>query len=394
MPFSTRTAIRCSVPAGLAALALSPAVAQAGPRVERASARAFSLQDSGRWAASSAAIDAIQRLPGAKGASVTEVVESANRTARPLGGSGASAVKGVVAGFRWNTGDDDTGKWYPQGISGSSDAVADSVWGRHRILLASWYSKLSGSANAGVRVSFVNADALGRGARYRHALLVQPSGNASYRPLRGLHAGGIAWYGRWLYVVDTTGGLRVFDVERMLQVSTKGDAIGCTASGSCTAAGYRYVLPQVAEYRQPAGSSLRFSYLSLDRGTTPDSLVTGEYRDRKSGGRLVRWRLDASTGRLATDGAGRAPAWTAFTMGMTNVQGALSAGGRFLVSASAGRSTPGTLFSAPIGKASRSYAWGVGAEDLTCWPASQRVFGLTEHPGKRVVFAVRQSSVR
>jgi hypothetical protein len=178
----------------------------------------------------------------------------------------------------------------------------------------------------------------------------------------------------------------VFDVEHMLEVSTKSDAIGC-ASGTCSAATYRYVMPQVAAYRQPASEPATFSFVSLDRGTTPDSLVTGEYRDGQAGGRLIRWKLDASTGKLAAGNA-----WTAFTMGMTNVQGALSTGGRFLISASAGNA-PGTLFSAPIGQAARTYKWGLGAEDLTFAPDSGLVFGLTEHPKSRVVFAVGAGNV-
>jgi hypothetical protein len=52
--------------------------------------------------------------------------------------------------------------------------------------------------------------------RYRHVLLVEPyrdrAGNPSFRAVP-VHAGGIAWYGHYLYVADTYAGFRVFDTR-------------------------------------------------------------------------------------------------------------------------------------------------------------------------------------
>jgi hypothetical protein len=68
------------------------------------------------------------------------VIASANRSVRPLGSSPAlSSVRNVQGGFRWNTGDDDVSYWYPQGISGSADAVDGGVVDGHRELLVSGY---------------------------------------------------------------------------------------------------------------------------------------------------------------------------------------------------------------------------------------------------------------
>ena len=75
-------------------------------------------------------------------------------------------------------------------------------------------------------------------------------------------------------------------------------------------------------------------------------------------------------------------------MPQTNVQGALSAAGRLFLSASAGAKGNGTLTSDVPGKPSKAYAWGYGAEDLTYSPLSGRIYSLTEHPGRRAVYAV------
>lgn len=72
--------------------------------------------------------------------------------------------------------------------------------------------------------------------------------------------------------------------------------------------GYRYVMPQVGAWvhANPGGSGdacgdgePNFSYLSVDRSTTPDILIAGEYCNREQGlGRVAKWPLDGDTGRL------------------------------------------------------------------------------------------------
>ena len=67
----------------------------------------------------------------------------------------------------------------------------------------SWYSK----RGEGARVSFVHAGP-GAPSGYRHVLLVRPSAGGGFALVK-VHAGGIAWAGRLLYVADTRHGIRV-----------------------------------------------------------------------------------------------------------------------------------------------------------------------------------------
>jgi hypothetical protein len=372
------------LPAALAVtalLALPGAASAANPTVQRTSAAPFSLTDTNGWNGNGAAVDALVRSGRAQRATVADVIASVNHDAHPLTGNpGIAPVSGVAAGFQWTPVDEKIPGWYPQGLTTSWDAVPGGTYAGHRIVLASWYSTATGNGDQGVRLTFVNVDNPAR-PTYRHVLLVQPSGTLDYQPVRNLHAGGIAWVGNLLYVADTHNGLRVFDMNNLLKVDPTGTAIGC-ASGTCSAATYKYVLPQVDLYKQPASQPATFSFVSLDRATSPMSLVTGEYRDRQAGGRLIRWKLAPGSNRLQS---GRA--WTAFTMGMANVQGALSTGRRFLLSTSHATAA-GQLFSAPIAAPSRSYSWASSPEDLSFAPDTGLVWGLTERPGARVVFAV------
>jgi hypothetical protein len=43
---------------------------------------------------------------------------------------------------------------------------------------------------------------------------------ADFTSIPQLHAGGIAWYGDHLYVMETHGGIRVFDWRKIYQVDT------------------------------------------------------------------------------------------------------------------------------------------------------------------------------
>jgi hypothetical protein len=374
-----------------AVVLLAPASAGAAPLdpIQPADPSPFVLHDAGTWATNEAIVaDLAKAMPPA---TVAAVMRDVNRPTRTLGNV-VSRVGNVANGYRWAPGDDAVKTWYPQGITTSADATNDGKWGANRIQLVSWYGK-GARAAAGVRISFVQANRL-RGARYRHVLLVEPyrhpDGTADFRAVR-IHAGGIAWYGSYLYVADTNHGLRVFDVRRMLQTTSSAKAVvGSAGGGKYAAAAYKYVLPQVGAYQQPDGSDLVFSFVSVDRGSSPQSLLTGEYRQGKPGGRLVRWPLDAPSDRLA--GGADVHANGAYVMPQTNVQGALSAAGRLFLSASAGAKGNGTLTSDVPGSPSKAYAWGYGAEDLTYSPLSGGIYSLTEHPGRRAVYAVPASA--
>jgi hypothetical protein len=71
---------------------------------------------------------------------VKDVVDSANRT-----GSSCNPHSNAVAAFCWESGDNTTTDWYPQGISTSADASANEQYEGKTVVVASWY--YSGSSN-------------------------------------------------------------------------------------------------------------------------------------------------------------------------------------------------------------------------------------------------------
>lgn len=314
----------------------------------------------------------VRRRTGA--ASVSRVLRRPDHTASPL--PTPPPVSGAVAGFSWDAGDQATEEWYPQGIT-ALDPIR--VPGGHDTVLAtSWYSR----AGAGSRVSFVRLGA--GGTRYRHVLLVEPfqhGRTADFRPV-AIHAGGLARAGHYLYVADTWLGLRVFDLRRILRVD-RGDAgrVGRDERGRYHGFGHAFVLPQVQVYAQPARSA-RFSFVSTDASTSPPSLLTGEYREHGAGGRLVRWGLDPATGRLV---GGRA--WEAFASPVSQMQGALSHQGRFVISTSDGP-RPGRLVSGTPSAPLRTAPWIAGAEGVALAPDAGLLWSLGERPGNRHVFAI------
>jgi hypothetical protein len=155
------------------------------------------------------------------------------------------SVKNLVASsaYGWeNSADfDDQGttKWYPQGITTSADAYDKGEYEGNRIQLISWHSDNYDDGKRGARISFVKQSSA-RAKKYRHVLLVRPKGTDDFEAIAGLHAGGIMWYGNLLYVVDTSGGLRVFDLDHIYQVDGNiKDDIGKQANGKFGAYGYK-----------------------------------------------------------------------------------------------------------------------------------------------------------
>ncbi|MEV0086691.1 hypothetical protein [Saccharopolyspora sp. NPDC050642] len=330
--------------------------------------------------------------------------------------------------FCFNAGDTDTTEWMPQGVTTVADAQEDQQWGTKQALLVSWYNKDT-SPVKGVRVSFLDPAT----SKYQHVLLVYPyinsNGNPSYEavttPQAGnggsVHAGGIVWYGNYLYLVDTARGIRVFDMRSIfdLKSATNGDTADQNQVGRQNNVyygfGYRYVMPQVAGWSNPegvvdhpadykclAGGRQRYSYVSLDRSTNPDTLLTGEYcgdqGDPNLNGRVARWNLDGATGLPSPDGDGIWRAKSALRLPKPRVQGATATDGRWYLSSTGGGTTgPGHFQAALPDKATgagvltvdgpdREVA--IGVEDLSYWPGKNEVWTVTEHPGKRVLYSV------
>ncbi len=181
-----------------------------------------------------------------------------NRVA--IGGSAYTEVYGFnvpeenrVRGIRWNEDDETTSIWRPQGIAGFS---RNGV----RYLLVSWYAK-DAAESKGSRITLIDiSPSSATYLTYRHILLVQPTlptgtldytQYGTYAPLN-VHAGGIAYFNGKIYLSSTSLGLRVFDLDKIIEVTTgTGTETKCgkDASGNLYAFNYRYILPQVGYYK-------------------------------------------------------------------------------------------------------------------------------------------------
>ncbi|MFD1325651.1 hypothetical protein [Micromonospora sonneratiae] len=318
--------------------------------------------------------------------------------------------------FCWNAEDSSVKHWLPQGITGSSDADDDHLWGEDRAMVVAWHysATIAGTSyDKGARISMVDRNT----GKYRHVLLVEPTKTSTpnYKAM-GIHAGGIAWLGNYLYVTDTAVGIRVFDMRKFLWVdAANGNQVGLV-NGVYKGHGYSYVLPQIGVYKQaniqascvPATSSLCFSSLTLDRSTTPDTLVVGEYRNNIDtanldvvGGRVVRYPVDASTRQLTLT-SGKAVPRDTVTIPKSNIQGVQTWNDTYYL----GRSSADKhsfLFTGPRDVPMKTWSWGVGGEDLYhehtgtgSTMSAGKIWTATEHyvdPNgavidKRVVFAV------
>ncbi len=291
--------------------------------------------------------------------------------------------RAVEWGFRWNDSDVATKRWWPQGITTSADASdQDDIDGR-RLLMTSWYSKVVNGRNLGSRISVVDIDTLD----YRHVLLVVPQRNRDgvleLRPLL-VHAGGLVWCGPYLHVAGTKRGLFSCLVDDIIRVRSTDATFG-----------YRYVLPVRFAYDADATAGverMRYSFLSLDRSSDPPQLVAGEYGIGEMTRRLVRFPLEAETYHLAAHEDGRSrPVWLD-ERGLGHMQGAALVGDTYYVTASRGNRRLGQLHVGQPGSF-RSFprALPVGPEDISYWPSSDLLWSLTEHPGRRFVFAMRRA---
>ena len=329
--------------------------------------------------------------------SIDSVVENAPHAAKPTG-----------RGFDWTGGEQKGETWVPQGITGSSDAHPGSgKYGKHRIIATSWYDNEGKKdcwfwcdpTKRGVRVSFVNYDNPDK-PRFAHVQLVVPDGNASIRPLvhtkggeqESLHAGGIAWVGNYLYVADTNGGIRQFDVRHVWKGEPDEDHVHFGVHGNkVKAADYRYAIPQVGMYRSTGSAKPTFSSVSVDHTRGHRALVTGEYKENAKGGRIVRWPLRGE--QPATDDKqvvrprkkDKKEEGNVFRVDDRQMQGAVSYENTFFTSHS-NKNERGHWRRIRVG-------WKTGAhgdmpkkpEDVSYNPASDRAWWLTEQAGQRHV---------
>lgn len=384
------------IPAGPAAAASPPTAINA---------RSFSLTTD--ITSLSDEVAALHAVLGSRRRSVDYVMQHANRDRMGLCNQEAYSPvtsRSSVQGFCWNDGDDAVDYWYPQGITTSRDAYEAGQYDNHQIVLTSWYHKpeneAAGVPNKGVRISFVDWDADWPNT-YRHVLLVEPTAGGNFKAVP-IHAGGIMWYGHLLYVVDTSNGIRVFDFNRIYSVDTgRSNAIGRQSDGTYHAFNYAYIMVQVGWIRN-SGASLRYSFISLDRATSPDSFLVGEYSPDANGNgvpdsnaRVVRFPVDY-TDRLPREEAdGRTYGSEAYDTHLPQLQGVLARNGKFWFASSNGSSHGYLRFWNRGTTTVTTYRWAAGPEDLTYYAHPDQpdlIWTLTEYPNRRAVIAVPQAS--
>ncbi len=314
-----------------------------------------------------------------------------NRTARPSRGFFGRAVDRA---WTWDRADRWTRAWWPQGIATSADAGGPHA--RRRVVAVTWYAKEVDGESPGSRVTFLDLDTL----RYRHVLLVVPAlvdGRLALTPLR-VHAGGVAWCGPYLHIAATARGFITCRVDDLLRIPDERgvprDLARLAVDGEAVASyGYRYVLPVRFRYRAHADDGvtrLRYSFLSLDR-RHPAALVAGEYGRGEQTTRLARFPLDLDTALLETGEDDRARP-VELGEGVRGMQGATVVDGRWYVTVSHGPVVPGTVYVGRPGRLRpRRLALPMGPEDIAAEPGSDRLWTLTEHPGRRWVLALRRS---
>lgn len=305
--------------------------------------------------------------------SVAQVLDDANRVAVPMT-TPPPGASSFVRGFQFDSADTTDCRWWPQGVSTSGDASSSGTYYGRKVVLVSWHytpAECDNTANQDldVRISFVDLTDPSH-PRYRHVLLVQPfvdAGGPNFRAVSGVHAGGIAWYGNLLYVAssrtaDPNGGagLRVFDLDKILEVPT-GTGTGRQADGSYHADTYKYVVPQVLNYKTTQSDTdyPGFSWLYLDKTAAPDRIITGRYvpwsGSTSCPARMASWDLTNSRELSYDATSGNAQADWARETTVCGMQGGGAVGDTYYLLRTASPSGPSDLISWKPGIVTRVY---------------------------------------
>ncbi|MGV9301045.1 hypothetical protein [Amycolatopsis sp. NPDC003676] len=329
---------------------------------------------------------------------VHTVMDNANHDRQPLPSTFNPA--GLTGGFRFDDGDNTDCTNYPQGITTSRDAVGGDNGGNydgHQLVAVSWYTRdKCGGKQVRSRITLADWDATYPN-KYRKILLVEPTGTTAspnYKDIP-IHAGGVSWYGDYLYVADTGGGMRVFDMRKILEVNSGGtaDQIGLSG-GQYYAHNYRYVLPQVGTVaaHTTSGTNLAWSSISLDR--VSKSIVMTEYTCKADctdypnrPPRAIRFPFASG----ATTFAASTTASQALQLPWYNLNGVASHNGRWWFNSSAQKQL--YYWTPTAGPA--THAWVSSGESISYWEDpkdADLLWSLQEGAGNRNVFAVKQAS--
>ncbi|GAA2364519.1 hypothetical protein [Dactylosporangium salmoneum] len=331
-------------------------------------------------------------------AAVHTVMDNANHNRTGI--TDSLGIAGYQTGFRFDDGDNSDCANYPQGITTSRDAVGTANSGNydgHQLVLVSWYTKDGcDGAQSRSRITLVDWDATYANT-YRKILLVEPTGTAaapSFKDVK-VHAGGVVWYGDYLYVADTGRGMRVFDMRKILKTNTGGTADQIGAVGNTWYAhNYAYVLPQIGTLTAATTSSaaLAWSTISLDR--VSKSIVMTEYTCSSGctdypnrAPRAVRFPFASG----ATTFAAATTASQALQLPWYKLNGVASHNGRWWFNSSGAKQ----LYYWTPADGSHTYAWVGGGESISYWEDDANpdlLWSLQETVGHRNVFAVTQAT--
>ncbi len=306
--------------------------------------------------------------------------------------------------YCWNAAD--ARSWRPGAVTTSGDADDDGVWGSNRVILSGWTQDSDASGRPLAKVAFVDADDLGR-LSYTWVLLVVPvDGGRDYRALAS-RLSGMVWYEDKLLVTaddDGRDALYVYDMNRVQRATVAASAVG-RVRGGWSAHGYRYVMPAVGSYQVTGADGAVPASISLDRTTTPDSLVasarpaTGDHRPA----RLWRYSFASAptpsprSGLLATDAGGYADPTEAYETDGADIGGVLSHHSDWYVTRTGSGDGHGTLWRQTVdgaratrcGAEDRRNCWSPDTASLSYWEESGEVWTQSE----RMLFALPLASL-
>lgn len=322
------------------------------------------------------------------------VLAALNRTARV----GPVPARAATWGFRLDEQDDRSPRWWPQGISTSSESRPGGLVAGRSVVITSAYSHVVENLHFGSRITVTDVTDRRR-VRYRHVLLVEvvdSEEGLELRPVK-VHAGGLVWHGRHLHVAATAHGLCTFRLDDILEVPSGGARTRLQLGPDDTPPavfGYRYMLPLRFRYAAANASAVapvRHSFISLDRSSTPHRLMAGEYGRTGASTRIVRYALDPGSALIQADWLGRSRP-LGVEIGIEGMQGIVVVDGRYYISTSAGRFRRGTLWTGRPGDLTpRVGALTTGPEDLTYDASTDELWSLSEYPRRRYVYTMARS---
>lgn len=145
--------------------------------------------------------------------------------------------------FKWNTNDNKTNKWRPQGIT-------EAFTKKKHFIIVSWYGrKEAGYNNRGSKISVVDITNK-KLISYRHILLINKHNEA----FMGMHAGGLVYLNGKLHVPDTRKG------KKKIHVFLLNDIRKVPKKHKNTFYNYSYILKATEEY----DVSIKPSFMSYD----------------------------------------------------------------------------------------------------------------------------------